>query len=425
MKIGLGSTDITPPMGIEMVGYHYDRHAEDVHDKLWARTICFDDGRKKAAIISCDICFFEKKTVDLVKEEIAAQNLLPWKNIILCACHTHTGPVVSGDYERYLVKKIAESLKTAQASLTNATLSAGTFPLPKVCFNRRYWMKDGTVVTNPGKCNPGIVRPAGPAPTEAPFVIMNLEKNNGASCLLVNIPLHPDTIAGNLISADYPYYIADEIKKRMPSISEVIYANGTSGNINHWDVADPGLQRGFNEAERIGRAIGNALLASCPTVKPAKSDCIAVERQKIKLPVIKVSKEELLEAERILLKPYPPGVDFTMEVVHAKKLIRAAGIKDDSVDAEITAVGVGDVVFVGMPAELFVELGIEITRKSPFLTTVIMDLSYGCIGYIATPEAYEQGGYEVVSNIYMPEAGSIVVDATLQVLNRLRSKILV
>jgi len=32
----------------------------------------------------------------------------------------------------------------------------------RLTFNRRYWMKDGTVRTNPGYKNPDIVRPAAP-----------------------------------------------------------------------------------------------------------------------------------------------------------------------------------------------------------------------------------------------------------------------
>ncbi|MDD5596810.1 MAG: hypothetical protein PHV82_02630 [Victivallaceae bacterium] len=137
------------------------------------------------------------------------------------------------------------------------------------------------------------------------------------------------------------------------------------------------------------------------------------------MPALKVSAEDLRKAEKILEKPYPDGVDFTMEVVEAKKALRVSKLKKSCVETEITAIGIGELAFVGMPAELFIELGEQITAESPFATTVINDLSYTCIGYIATTEAYQQGGYEVVSNIYAPEAGNILLKETMDLLKSL------
>jgi hypothetical protein len=34
-----------------------------------------------------------------------------------------------------------------------------------------------------------------------------------------------------------------------------------------------------------------------------------------------------------------------------------------------------------------------------------------------TEKAYKEGGYEVVSNMYKPEVGRIIMDATLKLLN--------
>ena len=74
-----------------------------------------------------------------------------------------------------------------------------------------------------------------------------------------------------------------------------------------------------------------------------------------------------------------------------------------------------------MPAELFVELGMEIKTRSPFKNTAIIDLAYNCVGYIATEKAYKEGGYEVTSNVYKPEGGKIIVKAVVGLLQRLNS----
>ena len=58
--------------------------------------------------------------------------------------------------------KIAESVKLANANLTEARLWAGLGVEESIGFNRRFLMKDGSVKFNPGKLNPSIVQPVGP-----------------------------------------------------------------------------------------------------------------------------------------------------------------------------------------------------------------------------------------------------------------------
>ena len=61
-------------------------------------------------------------------------------------------------------------------------------------------MKDGTVLTNPGKLNPDIVRPEGVIDPEIPLMAV---KQDGMMRLIVaNISNHTDTIGGDLVSAD-------------------------------------------------------------------------------------------------------------------------------------------------------------------------------------------------------------------------------
>ena len=416
MKTGIGKIDITPPLGIEMVGYYYTRNAEGIHDKLYARSIVFDDGKTKAAIISCDLCWFPKQTILSIEDKINKLNILPFKNVIISATHTHTGPVITPEYESFLIEQTVKSVKEAYENSFEAKLSCGSAHVEGVAFNRRYFMKDGTVVTNPGKCNPDIVESAGPSPTEVPFI--RIDKNNSKeSYILVNVSLHPDTIAGNLISADYPYYIEKEIKANIPDVKEIICTNGTSGNINHWDVKNPDPQRGFHEAERIGSTIGAGVVSEFAKTLPVSQPLIKTDREKARLPYVKVSEEEITKAEAVLKKTYPDGVDFTMEVVEANKVLKASKITNDFNEIEIVAISIGDIAFIGMPTELFIELGLEIKDLSPFRNTVTIGLAYALAGYIPTEKAYKEGGYEVASNLYKPEVSKIILEATSKLLN--------
>lgn len=410
MKIGIGISDITPSLGIELVGYYYPRKAEGIHDRLHAKTFFVDDGKTRAALISCDICFFEEKTVRAVKRRLSRNSPVPFENIILCATHTHTGPVVTPEYEPVLISGVIDSLHKAADDASPKGLGYHTFRLPGLFFNRRYFMKDGSVVTNPGKCNPDIVGPAGPPADEIDF--LQIDAGGNGTWTLVNVPGHPDTVAGNLISADYPFFIEEELKKRASSLVGTIYTTGTSGDINHWDVTDPSPQRGFREARRIGRVIAAGVVSAFDRVKIIANPSVSVARKKIKLPCLKVTAREIEKARKVLKKPYPKGVDFTLEVVEARKVLRAAELKKGFLETEIAVIGLGEVCLVGMPAEIFVELGAEIKRNSPYKLTIINDLSFASVGYIARREAYHHRSYELVSNIFGPAAGEAIFDTT-------------
>ena len=76
---------------------------------------------------------------------------------------------------------------------------------------------------------------------------------------------------------------------------------------------------------------------------------------------------------------------------------------------------------VALPAEIFVEWGELIRERSPFEHTCVVELANGWNGYIPTKEAFlRKGGYEtkeVTSTMLVPEAGDIVVEAVLKMLD--------
>jgi hypothetical protein len=53
------------------------------------------------------------------------------------------------------------------------------------------------------------------------------------------------------------------------------------------------------------------------------------------------------------------------------------------------------VAIVAMAGEVFVRIGQEVVRRSPFPHTVALGYSNGLLGYVPTADAYPLGGYEV------------------------------
>jgi hypothetical protein len=62
------------------------------------------------------------------------------------------------------------------------------------------------------------------------------------------------------------------------------------------------------------------------------------------------------------------------------------------IDVEVQVIALGDdVAWVSVQGEFFVELGMEIKRRSPFRQTIIVELANGTIGYIPTRRAFDDG----------------------------------
>ena len=108
-------------------------------------------------------------------------------------------------YSDVLVQKVADSVALAKRRLEPAQITYGLGSEGSVSFNRRFWMRDGTLRTNPGIGNPDIVRPAGPIdPTVG---VIALRRPDGSPIAVwLNFAVHLDTTGGNSVSADYPYY---------------------------------------------------------------------------------------------------------------------------------------------------------------------------------------------------------------------------
>ena len=420
LKVGFGAEDITPPAGAGITGYYYERFATGAHDPLYAKALVFDDGKTQAAVLTFDVSLLPQSVFAPIAEALASRAVIPLEHTIVSAIQTHTGPVTTPEYTKRLARSAVAAVTKARDDASEAHLTTGTVTMSGLAFNRRYRMKDGSVVTNPGKCNPNVVEPAGPAPNELQFV--RIERPGKGSLALTNVPLHPDTVGGDRFSADYPYFMEQRLRMSIPGISGIVYTNGACGNINHWDVHDPSPQRGFEEAERIGTTLGANVLAYFDRATPITEDVVRAGKERVRVPYAEVTETQVSWAREALAKPYPEGVDFTMDVVEATKIMHVSEMAGDAGELELGGVSIGDIALLGVPAELFTETASRIQDASPFRETVVICLAGAHMGYIPTEKAFPEGAYEVASCLFKPEAERLVFEGSLRLLNHLRRR---
>ena len=79
----------------------------------------------------------------------------------------------------------------------------------------------------------------------------------------------------------------------------------------------------------------------------------------------------------------------------------------------MTLLAIGDLVLVGVPGELFAELGIAIKANPYFRDTLVLGYCNDLVGYIPNREAYAVGGYEVETSRVAQGSGELLVHLAL------------
>jgi neutral ceramidase len=307
----------------------------------------------------------------------------------------------------------------AQRALQPVYLEVGSTTVTNLAFNRRYWLDNGTVMTNPGKTNAHVVGPAGPIDPRFGFIVAMNTRKDSVLGTFSSFALHPDTVGGAEYSADYPLYLEQSIRKLLGEDLVSIFGNSTCGNINHINVSDPKPQKGQEEAERIGRALGNAVSEVLPTLKAIKDPTLRVARETVIVPLHQFPAQKIAEAKTRMELVGTGKMPFLEQVDTARTYeLHKRGVT--SLPLEVQAICLGaDTVIVGLPGEVFVEHGLAIKKASPFKNTYVVELCNDYIGYIPNRKAFEEGGYEPTNSLVKPGGGELLVEAAIRLLKRL------
>ena len=89
----------------------------------------------------------------------------------------------------------------------------------------------------------------------------------------------------------------------------------------------------------------------------------------------------------------------------------ALGGAGGHIGATVQALRIGAVVLLGLPGEVFVELGCAAKQRVRSAHRAVVGYANEPIGYVPTASAYREGGYEVESALVGPGAGEAIVDA--------------
>ncbi|MBN2643425.1 MAG: hypothetical protein JXR78_17370 [Victivallales bacterium] len=414
---GTGRRCINPKVPSNLAGYFNIRMWDNVLDDIYVHALVIKQNGVASAIVYFDLLNINSKLSDRIYELVEKTKILSKENVIICASHTHTAPAINEDwssnpeYYFFVVTKAIEAITDACLSMHAGELCFGGTSLEGLAFNRRYWMKNGTVVTNPGKMNPDIEKTEGPVDCSIPM--MGIKQNGKLKVLIANISNHGDTIGGTAISSDWMGICRSMLEDEMGSGSMFFPLIAPSGNINHFDVTTPKKQYSYDEATRIGKTYAYAISEA---IKDLKNEdvSLSVANNIVRVKPREVDNVELEEAKKVVekyskLNVNDSGTDVTAEDFANNspvvlKLFADAVIKraQDNVEREFNLVCIdfGPLCIISLPSEIFVEIGIEI-RTNIFPEKVVMIATHSSTGarhvsngYVPNEFNFGRGGYE-------------------------------
>ena len=419
-EFGYAQEDITPKYGLPLVGYFNPRPNRGAYDRLSVKAAVFRTGDECVGVVSFDLCFVVRALVKKFQEGVEKAGLPCAGKVIYSATHTHTGPYTSpcfGDgeeglsspeYIEELVEKTVKALKKACASLAPAELYNAKTSCHSLAFCRRYIMKNGKTLTNPGKLNPDIVKPEDEIDSDV--YIMAVKQEGQYRLIMTNISNHTDTIGGDFVSGDWPVAMEAEIQHELDCGVPVMTIIAPQGNINHFNVATDANQTCYAEARRIGKAYGQLVVSALYGLNKVECDSVKFVNAELEMPYMKVTDEEYAEAKKVYEAnkdaTMEAGRDFTSEDIakchpYVMKFFaeRLMSCRDKAIEGirmeEFAAINFGnEIAMATLPCEAFVEFTREIRKNSKYPMTFVATLAQGEVGYIGMPHNYGNGGYE-------------------------------
>lgn len=424
---GISEVNITPPLGSDIPGYFENRLSTGVKDDLFAKSFVIESKGEINIFIVVDCIDIERVQIVAIRDRVNEFTGVSQNNIMISSTHTHTGAPVTHSldsspntlYLEYFVQKVSDAAIIALDNRQEAVIGFGSGTESDIAFNRRYFMKEGHLETNPGILNPNIRETAGPIDPEVSVVRID-DINGNPIGVLSNYACHTDVVGGTEYSADFPGEVSKTIKNVLGENVVSIFFMGASGNINHIDVSGELATSDKEHYKRMGKVLGGEIIKVREKIKYDKNVHIDIKQSIFQLPLRQPTVKEVQEAKEIIASEK----EDVVEQAFARQVMMILESYDEYKDIEIQVAKIGSLAIVGLPAEIFVEFGLEIKEKSPFNHHIINELCNGSIrGYVCTREAYVEGGYEPrIKNYSRPaeEAGELFVKHALKLLKEIK-----
>ena len=417
-KVGIYKIDITPPLGIDFIGYHRETGIRNIDEHIYATAYVFESHQTKTVFISIDNIGMLIEDTVTIREQIANELNIPLENIMVVYTHTHSGPETVGDdelimsYKTTLITNVVRAAVIANDNMQPSEVGWNV-TLGEIGINRREKALDGKAKM--GADVNGVVD------KRIGVLAIRSEQTKDLSGIIVFCTAHPNVLKGDSdkLSADYPGLTREILERTLNC--PVAIVQGAAGNVN-------AKYRGSMEAlQQMAYVVSGNVLTMLPTITYNSISKLKTISSTLPMKLKDIPEPNGIKQMAQLAETHW-GVNtdqwFTIMLDKYKRNIRRL-----TIDLEIQLLQINEGSFSGIPMEPFSETALEIKEKLNNELAFFGGYTNGYIGYLPTKEEYAYGGYEVelnpvvygpVTNLWMPpgeDTADIVVEKVVELYN--------
>ena len=420
LRVGAAAVTLEADDSMVIAGGIHPGQAGGQEGELRSVAVVLEKEGMKLAVVACDILMITREYLDPAARAIEKETGIPFDHILINSTHTHHAPSTlrlhgygkDDTFARRVQESIVRAVKEAHGNL--APDCRFLFHLGRedtVGQNSRQLLPDGEIYWIGARDQ--FVRPTGPFDPELP-VLSFRDGSERLRAVLFNHSTHTiGTIQAGVRSPSFYGLAAQSLEKETGAVFS--FLQGASGSSHNLTLS------GAEMTERIRRAVEASLERS--RERPVES--LAALRRPFHFTVRIFDEEKEAKAVarycRKWVGPYGEQVipvfrDMRQHLAPEQGQLRETWIQ---------ALRIGDIAIVGVPAEFFTKLGLDIKNRSPFRHTYIAELANDWIGYLPDVDAHKLGGYQVWTGYHSYAevgTGERMVDAVMELLNELAAR---
>lgn len=341
-KVGVCKVDITPPLGIDFIGYHRETGIRNIEERIYATIYVFANHQAKTVFISIDNIGMLIEDTIIIREQVANELNVPFENITVVYTHTHSGPETVGDdplvksYKKILITNV---IKGAVLANDNMQLSEVGWNVTtgEIGVNRRERTSDG-------KAKMGI-NENGVVDKRIGVLAIRNYKTKNLMGVIVFCTAHPNVLKSDSdrLSADYPGLTREILEQTLNC--PVTIVQGAAGNVN-------AKYRGSKEAlKQMAYILSGSVLTMLPTVTYNLISELKTISTTMKMKLKDIPEmEEIKRMALLAKKQWGVNTDQWVNVVVAK---HKENIRQLTIDLEIQLFRINEGSFTGIPMEPF------------------------------------------------------------------------
>jgi neutral ceramidase len=373
-------------------------------------------GKTRLAIVACDVLMLKRESLDPVVAEIERTTGIPASHVLINCTHTHHAPSTmqlhdygSDDlFTRRVQRGIVQAVQRAATNLAPCQFYFGLGEERTVGQNSRMLLDDGQIYWIGPRTN--FVRPTGPFDPDLPVFAFR-DRADKLRAMLFNHSTHTiGTRQGGQRSPSLYGLAAQELEEQLGGT--ITFLEGASGSTHNLGL------KGDECVDRLKQAVRDTLAKT----QPHDVTQLAALKRAFHYRVRRFDDALEDAAVERYCRKYAPGGADTITRVFRDMRRELAPLQGQERETWLQVLRIGPVAIVGVPAEYFTQLGLDIKNRSPFRHTYIAELANDWIGYLPNREGHKLGGYQVWTGYHSyaePGTGERIADEAVAMLQEL------